>query len=61
MVSNQSNWQIELSNMLAAFNHQGTHSLGIMKSAFDQNGLPLTPVFKQYFMQASINRLVFVQ
>lgn len=55
MVSKQSNWQIEISNMLAAFNRQGTYSLDIMKSAFDQSGLPLTPVFKQYFMQASIN------
>ncbi|XP_055304310.1 zinc finger protein 37 homolog [Sitodiplosis mosellana] len=52
-----SDWRLEMDSMLAAFNRQEIHSLSVIKLAFKRSGLSLTPEFKQYFIQASINRI----
>ncbi|XP_031639325.1 zinc finger protein 358-like [Contarinia nasturtii] len=50
-------WKSEMNKMLVAFDRQVTQSLGIIRVAFQRNGLSLSPKFKQYFLKASNTRI----
>ncbi|XP_031637823.1 zinc finger protein 1 homolog [Contarinia nasturtii] len=51
-------WKNEMSKMLAGFERQANHTLGIIKLAFKRNGLSFDPNFKHYFLRASNERLI---
>lgn len=51
-------WSDEMNQMLSAFDCQAKFSLANINTALKSSGLSLNAEFRQYFLQASNDRLV---